>query len=255
MSMLPQDAHVPRAMDRLPCTFSNVLARCSGYASIMVMALSSIFILPIISFDSLIPSMLLFDYIKIPSVGWWAVSAIVSVPAAIIYMILVFVELIVLRWLVLGTVVECSFRTTSVYFYRKWLIDRLMDMGFVTLRPVYATLYAVLFLRSLGVKIGSRAEVSTARGINFEFTEIGYEYLIADRVVIGDKELPRNMVTLKKTKLNKRVFLGNVSLVPQGTELASNNLLGVMSCVPEIPLKEGRSFFGSPPVCHRHSAA
>jgi non-ribosomal peptide synthetase-like protein len=163
-------------------------------------------------------------------------------------MILIFVELIMLRWLVLGTVVECSFRITSVYFYRKWFVDRLMDMSLVILRPVYASLYVVPFLRSLGVKIGRGAEVSTARGIKFELTEIGDESFIADRVLIGDEEVRRNMVTLKKTKLNRRAFLGNASLVPQGTELASNTLLGVLSCAPDIPLKEGQSCFGSPPV-------
>jgi hypothetical protein len=69
---------------------------------ITVMALSSVFILPIIQFGPQIPSMLLFEYTRIPHVGWWAQTAIVSAPAALIYTILIFVELVVLRWLVLG---------------------------------------------------------------------------------------------------------------------------------------------------------
>jgi non-ribosomal peptide synthetase-like protein len=261
MSMLPQGAHVP-AGER----WTGSPARFRAYspdvgdmrasrpsemrtAAVMtVMALSSVFILPIIQFAPQIPSMLLFEYTRVPHVGWWAQTAIVSAPAALIYTILVFVVLVVLRWLVLGTVVECSFRTTSVYFYRKWLVDRLMDMSLVILHPVYASLYVVPFLRSLGVKVGRGAEVSTARGINFELTEIGDESFIADRVLLGDQEVRRNMVTLKKTKLNRRAFLGNASLVPQGTELASNTLIGVLSCAPDIPLKEGQSCFGSPPL-------
>jgi len=261
MTMLQQGAHVP-AGER----WTGSPARFRGYspdvgdmrasrpseiraaAMSIVMGLSSIFILPIMIFAPQIPSMLLFDFARIPGVGWYAQTAIVAVPAAIIYMILVFVELFVLRWLVLGRVVECSFRTTSIYFYRKWLIDRLMDISLVIFRPVYATLYVVPFLRSLGVKIGRRAEVSTARGINFELTEIGEESFIADQVLIGNEEVRRNIVTLKKTKLDKRAFLGNASLVPQGIELASNTLVGVLSCAPEIPLKEGQSCFGSPAV-------
>lgn len=217
-------------------------------AMIIVMAISSVFVLPVIGFAPQIPSMLLFEYIRIPHFGWWAQTAIVSVPAAFIYMILVFFELIVLRWLVLGRFVERSFSTTSVYFYRKWFVDRLMDMSLVILHPVYATLYGMPFLRSLGVKIGHRAEVSTARGINFELTEMGDESFIADAVLVGNAEVRRNMVTLKKTKLNRRAFLGNGSVVPQGTELASNTLVGVLSCAPDIPLKEGQNCFGIPPV-------
>ncbi|TVY21131.1 Linear gramicidin synthase subunit B, partial [Lachnellula arida] len=261
MSMLPQGANVPAGerwtgsparFQTYPTEVGDMRATRPGelrhLAMIMVMALSSVFVLPVIAFAPQIPSILLFEYANIPGVGWYVQTVIVSVPAAIIYIVLVFVELLVLRWLVLGKLVECSYRTTSVYFYRKWLVDRLMDMSLVIFRPVYATLYVVPFLRSLGVKIGRRAEVSTARGINFELTEIGEESFIADRVVIGDGEVRRNMVTLRKTKLHKRAFLGNASLVPQGTELPSNTLLGVMSIAPEIPLKEGQSCFGSPPV-------
>ncbi|KUJ19409.1 Non-ribosomal peptide synthetase C-terminal [Mollisia scopiformis] len=261
MSMLSQGCHVPAGERWIgsPARFRECSTDIGGMrasrpsefrasAMILAMSLSSIFLLPIIVFAPQIPSMLLFDYINIPRMGWWAQTAIVSVPAALIYMILVFLELIVLRWLVLGKVVECSYRTTSVYFFRKWFVDRLMDMSLAILHPVYATLYVVPFLRSLGVKIGRRAEVSTARGINFELTDIGEECFIADGVFIGDGDVRRNMVTLKKTKLHKRAFLGNASLVPQGTEMASNTLVGVLSCAPEIPLKEGESCFGSPPV-------
>jgi non-ribosomal peptide synthetase-like protein len=152
----------------------------------------------------------------------------------------------VLRWVVLGKVRECSYRTTSIYYFRKWFVDRLMDLGLVILHPVYATLYVVPFLSSLGVKIGRMAEVSTARGINFELTEIGDESFVADGVLLGDGEIRNNMVTLKKTKLNARAFAGNASLIPQGTELASNTLVGVLSIAPN--LKEGQSCFGSPPV-------
>jgi len=261
MSMLSQGVHVP-AGER----WTGSPARFRGYspdirdmrasrpsqaraaAMIIVMAISSVFVLPVIGFAPQIPSMLLFEYTRIPHVGWWAQTAIVSVPSAFIYLILVFFELILLRWLVLGRVVERSFSTTSVYFYRKWFVDCLMDMSLVILHPVYATLYVVPFLRSLGVKIGHRAEVSTARGINFELTEIGDECFIADAVLVGNSQVRRNMVTLKKTKLNRRAFLGNASMVPQGTELASNTLVGVLSCAPETPLKEGQSCFGSPPV-------
>ncbi|RYE36444.1 MAG: hypothetical protein EOP21_14850, partial [Hyphomicrobiales bacterium] len=73
-------------------------------------------------------------------------------------------------------------------------VDRLMAMSLVILHPVYATLYVVPFLRAVGVKIGHRAEVSTARGINYELTEIGDESFIADGVLVGDGEIRRNMV-------------------------------------------------------------
>lgn len=152
------------------------------------------------------------------------------------------------KWVVLGRVRECSYRTTSFYHYRKWVVDRLMDMSLVILQPVYATLYVVPFLRSLGVKIGHRAEVSNARGINFELTEIGDESFVADGVYISDGSIRANMITLKKTTFQPRAFAGNQSLLLPGTTLPSNSLVGVLSVSPEVPLKEGQSCFGSPAV-------
>lgn len=159
-----------------------------------------------------------------------------------------FFQLFSLRWIVLGRVRECSYSTTSLYYYRKWFVDRLMDLSLVTLHPVYATLYVVPFLRSLGVKIGHMAEVSTARGINFELTEIGDMSFIADGVLIGDSDIRGNRVTLKKTQLSTRAFAGNASLIPQGSKLASNTLVGVLSVAPQNNLDSGQSCFGSPPV-------
>jgi acetyltransferase-like isoleucine patch superfamily enzyme len=115
MSMLPRGAHVP-ARERWtgsPARFrmyspevgdmrASRPSEMRTAAMITVMALSSVFILPIIQFGPQIPSMLLFEYTRIPHVGWWAQTAIVSAPAALIYTILIFVELVVLRWLVLG---------------------------------------------------------------------------------------------------------------------------------------------------------
>lgn len=260
MSMLPQGAHVPVGERWVgsPARFKAVSENVGDmknsrpseirvFTMTMALAFSSIFLLPVIVFAPQIPSLLLFDYVKITS-SWWISTAIVCVPAAIIYIILVFIELIVLRWVILGKVVECSFRTTSFYFWRKWFIDRLMGISLVVLAPVYASLYVVPFLRSLGVKIGHRAEVSNARGLNFELTEIGEESFVADRVLMGSAEIRNHTVTMKKTKLHERAFLGNGAIMPQGTEMASNTLVGVLSLAPEKPLKEGESCFGSPAI-------
>lgn len=261
LSMLPQGSRLPEGEVWLgsPAKFKKLSTDIGGMRAtrpnntryithFMVTMLASVFLLPIIVFAPQIPSMLLFDSVEIPDVSIWIQLAIVSIPAAIMYILMVFLELVVLRWLILGKVVECSYRTTSFYFFRKWFVDRIMAMSLVILHPVYATLYAVPFLRAIGVKIGRMAEVSNARGINYELTEIGEESFIADNVLVGDGEIRRNMVTLKKTKLNSRAFAGNSSLLPQGSELASNTLVGVLSIAPEIALKDGQSCFGSPPV-------
>lgn len=191
---------------------------------------------------------MLFDYVNIQGLDIWSQTAVVSIPATFIYFLLVLLELLAFKWVVLGKVRECSYRTTSVYHYRKWFVDRLMDMSLVILQPVYATLYVVPFLRSLGVKIGHSAEVSNARGINFELTDIGDESFVADGVYISDSSIRANTITLLKTTFEPRAFAGNQSLLLPGTTLPSNSLVGVLSISPDVPLKEGQSCFGSPAV-------
>lgn len=211
------------------------------------------FVLPIIWFAPQIPTMIFFEFVYLSDINYlWAQIAIFTIPASFAYLALVFLEMIVLRWIVLGYVKEGTYKTTSVFFVRKWFVDRLMALSLSILQPVYATLYVIPFLRALGVKMGDRAEVSTASGINFNLTEIGDESFVADNVYIGPVEVRGNSIELRKTIFSKRAFAGNSSVIPQGTVLPSETLVGVLSVAPDPdvakPLLAGQSCFGSPPV-------
>ncbi|CAK3733072.1 Non-ribosomal peptide synthetase C-terminal [Lecanosticta acicola] len=208
------------------------------------------FMLPLLYTLPQIPGLVLFDYVNLRHVGDWGQVALFAIPIAIAYELVVFAQLIFFRHIVLGKLREGKYKVYSVFYLRKWFIERVMDLALVILHPVFATLYIVPFLRILGVKIGKRAEVSTARGLNFELLEIGDESFVADLVMMGDVEIRGNELTLKKTKLENRAFAGNVSLLPQGTTLASETLVGVLSIAPPIdkPLASNTSCFGSPPV-------
>ncbi|KAH6843979.1 hypothetical protein B0T12DRAFT_398134 [Alternaria alternata] len=207
-------------------------------------------VLPLLYFLPQIPGLLLFDVLDIRSISGWQQVAILSVPIAFAYQILVFAQLLVYRHLFLGRLKEGTYSIYSMFYLRKWFVDRLMDLALDVLHPVFATLYIVPFLRALGTKIGKRAEISTARNIPFELLEIGEESFVADAVVMGEDVVRRNQVTLKKTKLESRAFAGNASVLPQGTTLASGTLLGVLSIAPpaDTPMASNSSCFGSPPV-------
>ncbi|KAF2487887.1 hypothetical protein BDY17DRAFT_289890 [Neohortaea acidophila] len=213
-------------------------------------ALLGAFALPLLYFVPQIPGLVLFDYLQLRSIGKWGQVAVLSLPITLAYQLLVFAQVTALRYLVLGRLKEGTFKIYSLWYLRKWFVDRVMDLALDILHPVFATLYIIPFLRALGVKIGHRAEVSTARGLPFELLEIGEECFVADAVLVGDAEIRGNELTLKKTKLEARAFAGNASLLPQGTTLASGTLVGVLSIAPpaDKPLAKDSSCFGSPPV-------
>lgn len=209
------------------------------------------FILPLLYMLPQIPGLLMFDLVDLRSVGNWGQVAVLSMPIALAYQLVIFFQLICFRWLVLGgRLKEGTYRVYSFWYLRKWFVDRIMDLALDVLHPVFATLYIVPFLRALGVKIGRRAEVSTARGLQFELLEIGDESFVADAVLMGDTVIRGNELTLKKTKLEPRAFAGNASLLPQGTTLPTGSLVGVLSIAPPLdkPLQQDTSCFGSPPV-------
>ncbi|KAG9621061.1 Non-ribosomal peptide synthetase C-terminal, partial [Aureobasidium melanogenum] len=207
-------------------------------------------VLPLLYFVPQIPGLMLFDVLDIRSVSGWGQVAILSVPIAFAYQIIVFLQLLVYRYIFLPRLEEGTYSIYSMFYLRKWFNERLMDLALDVLHPVFATLYIVPFLRALGTKIGKRAEVSTARSVNFGLLEIGEESFVADAVIMGEGVIKNNKVTLKKTKLEPRAFAGNASVLPQGTTLASGTLLGVLSIAPppDTQMANNSSCFGSPPV-------
>lgn len=223
---------------------STTRATAMVVGSLLVSAL----LLPLLYLIPQIPGLMMFDFVDIQSVGDWGQVAFVAMPIALAYQILVFAQLLAFRHAFLGRLKEGKYNIYSSWYLRTWFVDRLMDMALVVLHPVFASLYIVPFLRALGVKIGKRAEVSTARGLSFELLEIGEESFVADAVKLGAVEIRGNGLTLKKTKLETRAFAGNASMIPQGSILASGTLVGVLSIAPVKHLAENTSCFGSPPV-------
>ncbi|KAH0290023.1 Non-ribosomal peptide synthetase C-terminal [Aureobasidium namibiae CBS 147.97] len=233
----------PRPQDTRP-------SKARATAMLLGNSVVAFLVLPLLYFVPQIPGLMLFDVLDIRSINGWQQTAILSVPIAFAYQILVFLQLLLYRHIFLGRLKEGTYSTYSVFYLRKWFIERLMDLALDVLHPVFATLYIVPFLRALGTKIGKRAEVSTARNVSFDLLEIGEESFVADAVIMGEGVVKGNKLTLQKTKLEPRAFAGNASVLPQGTTLASGTLLGVLSIAPpaDTQMANNSSCFGSPPV-------
>ena len=165
------------------------------------------------------------------------------------YTLTVLFEVVLLRWLVLGRVQEGEHSTTSLFFLRKWTVDRLMELSLTVLHPIYASLYVVPFFRALGAKIGAGAEVSTAAAVTHDLLEIGDGAFVADAVTLGDPEIRRGRLTLRRTTVGKRTFIGNSAFVPDGSHLPDDALVGCLSVPPEgVQLAPGQACLGSPAI-------
>jgi non-ribosomal peptide synthetase-like protein len=209
-----------------------------------------VLLFPMFAFIPLLPGMIIFDQVYAGRMQNPIPPMAALIPfLAVCYVLLMLTEIVVLRWLVLGRVKEGTYSTRSFFFLRKWLIDHLMELSLGSLHAIYATLYVVPWMRLLGMRIGSRSEVSTATALTHDLVEIGEEAFIADSVVLGDAEIRRGTLTLRRTVIGRRSFLGNSSFVPDGSRIPDESLVGCLSAPPgpgDPALGAGQTCLGSP---------
>ena len=87
--------------------------------------------------------------------------------------------------------------------------------------------------RLMGCKIGKGSEISTNLAGRYDLVEIGANNFIGDEASLGDEEVRRGWMTLKRIRTGNRVFIGNDAIVAQGAELADDTLVGVKSKLPD----------------------
>jgi non-ribosomal peptide synthetase-like protein len=176
---------------------------------------------------------------------WW------SPVAALLYVVFMCLEIAAMKWVLLERVAPGRHALHSRAYIEHWFVDRLMEMSLDVVKPLYASLYLNPWYRLLGVKLGPRAEVSTASAIGYDLLTIGEEGFIADAVLLGPPRVWDNEFILEPTTVGRRAFVGNSALVPAGTVLGDEVLVGCLSVPPASAADADRfdsSWFGSPAV-------
>jgi non-ribosomal peptide synthetase-like protein len=170
---------------------------------------------------------------------------------ATVYIILFALETILLTRLLQRGIKPGKYPIYSMLYVRKWMADQLMSLCLIVLHPIFASVYVSTFFRLLGAKIGKNTEVSTASSVTHPLLEIGSGAFIADAVTLGEADVRGQQLILEKTIINDSSFVGNSALIPQGYELPSNMLVGVLSTPPSKEQLEDvhtRDWFGSPAI-------
>ena len=151
-----------------------------------------------------------------------------------------------LRWILPRQVAGTS-SIHSYAFWRKKFTGLILDHSLQVLHGIYASVYAPVWLRFLGVKVGRHAEVSTAEGMTPELLELGDDSFIADGAMLGDEEQRGGWMILKPTKIGRRSFVGNGAYVACGATVPNDVLIGVQTRTPDnAQLQSGQTWIGSP---------
>ncbi len=117
------------------------------------------------------------------------------------------------KWMVLHGLKPGVYRMNTIFAWRKWLSDKLMEMSLRMNYSLYSTLYTVPFLRLLGAKIGKWSEVSTVQHIEPDLLTLGDGVFIADMASIGAATFHRDCLALQPSVVGDRTFVGNSAVV------------------------------------------
>ncbi len=224
--------------------------------AMMALYLLALLAIPPLGLMPIIPAFWVFDRID-DLIGtadfdrtlYLASIPIMAWPTAFV-MILVTVAFIALcRWIILPRVREGVYSIHSWFYLRKWVVSLATEVTLETLSSLYATVYMRGWYRLMGAKIGKDAEISTNLSGRYDLVEIGEKCFIADEVVLGDEEIRDGWMYLNCVRTGPRVFVGNSAVVPPGSDIPANALIGIKSKPPANALmQKGDTWFGSPPI-------
>ncbi len=118
---------------------------------------------------------------------------------------------IAIRWILLPRRLQEGTHSIYSFFYlRQWMVNLATEVSLDTLSSLYATVYMRNWYRLMGARIGKGAEISTNIGARYDLISIGEGSFMADECVLGDEDNHRGWVTFRKTKIEDRVFVGNM---------------------------------------------
>lgn len=258
LSMLPPNQYIPSGekWGGSPACFRGKVATGSserasvfkrrafatGYAVLLL-------IFPIFAILPILPGMILMTEVDQNTEAYTFI--LLSPLLAGGFVVLMCLQIAALKWLLVGRVKPGKIPLFSLAYIRHWLTEQLMQLSLDVVNPLYATLYLNPWYRLLGVRLGPRAEVSTASSISHDLLTVGEESFIADAVSLGAPRIRRGVLSLEETVIGRRAFVGNCAAIPPGTVLGDGVLVGVLSVPPQEPeqaLKKDSSWFGSPAV-------
>src|SRR5262249_5539524 len=220
LSLLPAGAHVP-AGERWVGSPARPLpagrqhpgagrprepsrARPAAYSVLCVLG---VMLITSLVASAIFPGIMLMNSLNYADDYYWYLLA--SPVVGLSFVVLLCLEIAAVKWLLLGRARPGQYPVHGWFYYRKWVVDRLMELSLDILGPLYATISLNPWYRLLGARVGRRAEVSTASFICPDLLSIDDEGFIADSVSLGAARVDGGVMTVGTCRVGKRSFIGN----------------------------------------------
>ena len=103
-----------------------------------------------------------------------------------------------------------------------------------------------MWLNLAGARIGRGCEISTVTDVVPSTVEIGRETFFADGIYLGGPTLHAGTGSIEPVRLEESCFVGNHAVLPSGTRMARETLVGISTRGDGLPDEAGASWFGHP---------
>ncbi|MBN8219213.1 MAG: AMP-binding protein, partial [Spirochaetes bacterium] len=196
-------------------------------------------VLPLFPLLSTLPGALILRYVEFHYCDfygqYWDFWKIVAVaPLSVgVFVVCLCLQIAAAKWILIGRQSGGVHALGSARQMRQWLVDSLLHLSQELLFPLYSTLYLPPWFRLMGAKLGARVEVSTAEHVNPDLLRLEEGSFVADAVCLGAAEVRRGRVRLAPVSVGRNSFLGNNAVIPAGTAVGEEALVGVLSLPPE----------------------
>ncbi len=153
------------------------------------------------------------------------------------FIVCVTFEMVLIKWVLIGRARAGSYPVHGWFYIRNWVVEQLLAFSLDVAGPLHATLFLKPWYRALGARLGRFVEVSTASTTTPDLLDIEDDCTVADEVSLGAARVERGWLTLAPTRLGRRTFVGNSAVIPAGTTMGAESLIGVLTIAPSDPAR------------------
>jgi non-ribosomal peptide synthetase-like protein len=115
-------------------------------------------------------------------------------------------------------------------------------------RWLAGTLFWPAWLRAAGMRGGRRCEISTILDVLPAALTLGDECFLADGIYLAGPRRHRGALTVHRTWLGARTFIGNHAVIPAGFTWPEDMFIGVATQPDAAQVRTATAWFGQPPM-------
>ncbi|MCX7340776.1 MAG: amino acid adenylation domain-containing protein [Hyphomicrobiales bacterium] len=154
--------------------------------------------------------------------------------------------IIALKWLIIGRTKPGVYPLWGVYYYRVWLVSRLVQ----TTTPKFLQMSPLMrvWIRLLGGKVGKDAVIAEFEAGAWDLVSIGERVSTGSKVKLANVEYSGNQMIIAPVEIGDYAYIGNAVVLSGGCVVKEGVELKDLTCVlPDQVVPAWEIWDGSPP--------